>query len=126
MSFGKAKIDLADKYFSLWIRSRANWTCERCGKYYAPPTSALHCSHFIGRGKENVRFDPENASAHCYGCHQYFTSHPAEHVAWKLERIGQEAYDALRLKSNMYCKKDRKSEAMYWKQKLKEDYPDII
>ena len=115
MSFGKVKIDAADKYFSLYIRTRANWTCERCGKYYAPPTAALHCSHFIGRSKENTRFDPDNASAHCYGCHQWFTSHPQEHMAWKLEKVGQKKIDELILKSNLYCKKDRVSEKLYWK-----------
>lgn len=119
MSFGKVKIDKADKYFSLYIRTRDNWTCQRCRKQYTPPTSGLHCSHFIGRGKENTRFDPKNASAHCFGCHQWLTSHPAEHVAWKVEQIGQAAVDELILKSNMYCKKDRASEAMYWQQQLK-------
>lgn len=123
MAFGKAKIDPADRAFSLWIRSRANWTCERCGKKYLPPTSALHCSHFVGRGKENTRFDPNNASAHCYGCHQYLTSHPAEHVAWKVNQVGQQQVDMLILKSNMYCKKERKLEAVYWKKRLQEDYP---
>jgi len=122
VSFGKIKLDQADKYFSLWIRNRDNWTCQRCGKQYKPPTSALHCSHFVGRGKENTRFDPDNASAHCYGCHQYFTSHPAEHYAWKLGKIGEKEMSKLMLKSNMYCKKDRESEKLYWRQKLKEDY----
>lgn len=122
VSFGKVKIDAADKYFSLYIRNRAKWNCERCGKHYEPPTSALHCSHFIGRGKENTRFDLDNASAHCYGCHQYLTSHPAEHVAWKIEQVGERAVNILMLKSNMYCKKDRESEKIYWRAKLKEDY----
>ena len=122
MSWGKAKIDPADRYFSLWIRNRANWCCERCGKQYDPPTNALHCSHFMGRGKESTRFDPENASAHCYGCHQYLTSHPAEHMAWKVKQLGQEKVDALVLRSNLTVKKDRKAEAMYWKQEVKKLY----
>jgi hypothetical protein len=54
-----------------------------------------------------------------YGCHQYFTSHPAEHYAWQVKRLGQETVDKLVLSSNMYCRKDRKSEAMYWRQELK-------
>lgn len=122
MSFGKIKIDPADRLFSLYIRHRAGWRCERCQRYYAPPTAALHCSHFRGRGKENTRFDPDNASAHCYGCHQYLTSHPQEHMAWKLAQIGQNKLDELILKSNMYCKKDRLSEKLFWEKKLKEDF----
>lgn len=122
MSFGKVKIDKADKLFSLWIRSRDNWTCQRCNKKYTPPTAALHCSHFVGRGKESTRFDPENASAHCYGCHQYLTSYPDEHVKWKITQLGQEKVDALILKSNIYQKKDRVSEEMYWEQRLLKDF----
>jgi len=112
------KIDVADKRFSLYIRTRDNWTCQRCGTTYAPPTNALHCSHFQGRSKENTRYEPLNADALCYGCHQYFTSHPAEHYAWQVERKGQETVDKITLMSNLYKKKDRKLEALYWKAEL--------
>ena|SRR3990167_9235510 len=115
---GKIKIDLADRLFSQWIRTRDDWTCQRCLKRYTPPTSALHCSHFYGRGKESTRFEPLNADALCYGCHSYFTSHPAEHYAWQVERKGQDTVDRLLLISNTYKKKDRKLEAMLWKQEL--------
>lgn len=114
----KVRIDAADKAFSLYIRTRDNWTCQRCGKRYPPPTSALHCSHFVGRAKENTRFEPLNATSLCYGCHQYFTSHPAEHYEFQVNRIGQEAVDNLRLWGNVYKKKDRKSEAIYWRKEL--------
>lgn len=126
MSYGKVKIDQADKCFSLYIRTRDQWTCQRCLTSYKPPTAALHCSHFAGRGKENTRFDPRNATALCYGCHQYFTSHPQEHYLWQVERLGQQEVDKIVLASNLYCKKERKLEAMYWRQKLKEDYPNAI
>ena len=115
----RVKIDQADKLFSQWIRTRDDWTCQRCNRKYTPPTQALHCSHFMGRGKESTRFEPLNADALCYGCHQYFTSHPAEHVAWQVKKKGQDIVDKLRLASNTYKKKDRKLEAMYWAQELK-------
>lgn len=115
---GKVKIDKADKYFSQWIRTRDGWTCQRCSRKFVPPTQGLHCSHFQGRGKEATRFDPLNADALCYGCHQYFTSHPAEHYLWQVERKGQDTVDKLVLLSNQYKKKDRKLEAMYWKAEL--------
>lgn len=79
---------------------------------------ALHCSHFQGRGKEATRFDPLNADALCYGCHQYFTSHPAEHYAWQVQRKGQTTIDAIVLKSNSYLKKDRKAQAAHWRAEL--------
>lgn len=114
------KIDAADKAFSLWIRTRDHWTCQRCGTKYTPPTMALHCSHFMGRGKEGTRFEPLNADALCYGCHQYFTSHPAEHYIWQVERKGQKVIDQLILQSNTYKRKDRKLEAIIWRAALKE------
>lgn len=116
----KLKIDKADKVFSLYIRTRDNWTCQRCGRRHEPPTSALHCSHFMGRGKENTRFNELNADALCYGCHQYFTSHPLEHVEWQVQRKGQKVVDELRVWSNMYKKKDRNMDYLYWKARLKE------
>lgn len=118
----KIAIDKADRLFSKWIRSRDEWTCQRCSKRYNPPTSALHCSHFMGRGKEATRFEPLNCDAMCYGCHIYLTAHPAEHYEWQLAKKGKKLVDSLVLLSNTYKKKDRKLEAIYWKQKLKEDF----
>jgi hypothetical protein len=115
---GKVKIDVADKAFSLYVRTRDRWTCQRCGKRYEPPTMALHCSHFQGRGKEATRFHPDNADALCYGCHQYFTSQPGEHLAWQVGRKGQDKIDELIRLSNTYKKKDRKAEAAHWREEL--------
>lgn len=119
---GKLKIDIADTLFSMWVRNRDGWTCQRCEKTYKPPTQALHCSHFQGRGKESTRFEPTNADALCYGCHQYFTSHPQEHYKWQVERKGQDVIDNLRFQGNTYKKKDRKAEKLIWRQKLKDDF----
>ena len=100
-SGGGIKRTKADAAFSDCVRERAGWCCERCGGgRYEPPTSALHCAHFFGRGKWGTRHDPDNADALCYGCHQYFGAHPLEFAEWKLARIGQERMDILREKSN--------------------------
>ena len=112
------KRDKADELFSLYIRIRDNWTCQRCGGYYKHRPQGLHCSHFMGRRKENTRFEPLNADSLCYGCHKYFTSHPAEHYAWQVERKGQDTVDKITLMSNTYKKRDRVLEALYWKQEL--------
>lgn len=69
----------ADMWFSRCVRERAGWTCERCHKQYTPPTQALHCSHYIGRGNWAVRFEPLNALALCYGCHQLMGSARGSH-----------------------------------------------
>lgn len=115
----KIKLDKADRVFSEYIRTRDNWTCQRCNNHYTPPTSALHCSHFQGRGKEATRFDEQNADALCYGCHMYFTANPAEHYAWQVQRKGQKTVDLLVLRSNTYQKKDRQMAYLYWKERLR-------
>lgn len=117
------KLDPADIAFSLYIRTRDGWTCQRCGDYHEPPTTRLQCSHFKGRRKEGTRFEPLNADALCDDCHRYFTLNPVEHEAWQIERKGQEVVDMLTLQSNSYKKKDRKTEAIYWRNELKKIMP---
>jgi len=72
----------------------------------------------MGRGKEATRHDLTNACALDYGCHQYFTSHPAEHYQWQVKRLGQKEVDALILRSNTYKKRDDKMDCLVWKQAL--------
>jgi hypothetical protein len=62
----------ADKWFSLCVRERANWTCERCGVEYSHPARGLDCAHYETRDNWSVRFDPINAFALCRGCHGYY------------------------------------------------------
>lgn len=110
-----------DVWFSLCVRERADWTCQACGKQYTPWFTAkgipanpgLHCSHYVGRGNYAVRFDPDNAVAHCYGCHVKFEGNPHNFMVWTLERLGQTLYDILIEKSNdlMLGKEARRSKA---------------
>lgn len=89
----------ADEAFSLCVRERSNWRCERCGTQYEPPkTSGLHCSHFTGRASKGVRYDPENAFAHCHGCHSYLGSRHLEMIDHYVEVFGQEALDRHRVR----------------------------
>jgi hypothetical protein len=105
----KLKLDKADSTFSQYVRARDGWTCVRCGGYHEPPTKALHCSHYFGRGREGTRFDPENADALCHGCHQYWGSADKEgYRNFKINQLGQKGFDLLTLRANTYKKKDRK------------------
>tara|TARA_R110000868_G_scaffold195301_1_gene440963 strand:- start:1598 stop:1981 length:384 start_codon:yes stop_codon:yes gene_type:complete len=97
---GKAKIFPSDREWSKYIRTRDNWTCQRCSKQYDPPTSALHCSHFWSRGNWSVRFDEDNTEALCYGCHSYLGGNPVEFHKYYLEKLGQERFDALEQRKN--------------------------
>lgn len=97
--YGGIKRTKEDAAFSLLVRERDNWTCQRCDKRFVPPTRALHAAHCFGRRKESTRHDPENAVAACYGCHQYLDEHPNEKYELFRLRLGDEAFDALRLRS---------------------------
>lgn len=127
------KISLLDKLFSQFIRLRAMALvegCERCltPKYdiqkedgsIFPAWKQLQCSHFWGRRKRSVRFDEENATGLCYGCHMYLTSHPAEHYEFFKERLGQERYDLLEYRANRPQKIDGDLITLYLNQKIQE------
>jgi 5-methylcytosine-specific restriction endonuclease McrA len=113
------KIDKADKVFSLYIRTRDNWTCVRCGRAYEPPTTALQCSHFFGRRMESVRFDENNCDALCYGCHRFWEKEDREaYRDFKIKQLGQAGFDMLRLRAMTIQKKDRDLAHLYWKERL--------
>jgi hypothetical protein len=92
------KLFPADQAFSNYIRGRDGWQCKRCGTAYAPPTKALHCSHFYSRGKWGTRFDPDNCIALCYGCHRYWDKHIGEYEDYKKAQLGDD-FDGLTLRA---------------------------
>lgn len=94
------KIRPADKWFSLCIRERADWHCERCGsKCPDDKRMGLHNSHFHGRSKWSTRFDPDNCRALCYGCHSYCGANPDIHRAEILAHLGDGLYQILQERS---------------------------
>lgn len=94
------KITAGDAAFSKCVRERTDYTCEHCGKQYDRSSTGLHCSHFHGRGNYSVRFDPDNAFAHCYGCHSYFGGNPHEFRDWAYKQLGEGRYSILLEKKN--------------------------
>lgn len=101
------KIDPLDRLFSLYIRTRSGWNCERCKKQFSKENrGSLQTSHFHGRRKQSVRFDPENCASLCFLCHRRFTEHPLEHVEWFKKRLGKR-FDALTIRANTIGKPDR-------------------
>ena len=104
----RTKIRPADKQFSLYIRNRDKWICQRCRKQYEVGSQGLHNSHFWSRGRENTRFDPENCDAMCFFCHLYLGSNPAEYNDWKLKQLGEKKFNALKLRAHILKKRDDK------------------
>lgn len=91
----RIKISAADKWFSLYIRYRDKWTCQRCLKRYPKNAVGLHNSHFWGRGTKATRWDEENCKALCYGCHQRLGSNPQEYHEFMIKRLGEQKLEAL-------------------------------
>lgn len=119
--WNKIKLDPADKVFSDFIRTRDGWKCQRCGTPYTPPTKALQCSHYFGRGAENTRFDPENCDALCTYCHSYWGSTDKEgYRNFKIKQLGQAGFDRLMIRSNTYKKRDRKMSLLVVREMLRE------
>lgn len=113
----RIRIDPLDVLFSEFIRKRAKGVCERCGSYKG--WKRLQCSHFFGRAKKSVRWDEENCSALCFGCHAYFTAHPLEHCDWFQERLG-DRFDLLMGRVNQtHPKPDKELLTLYYREKLK-------
>ena len=84
----------ADIAFSICIRERSGWKCERCGKQYPDNSKGLECAHIFGRANKSVRLEPLNAFSLCSGCHMYFTANPMNFSIFVKNKLG-ESYDLL-------------------------------
>lgn len=113
------KLDQADIWFSKYVRL-SQGECQRCHSKVklndnGDPISH-QASHFQGRRKEATRYDLENVDTMCSGCHRYFTAFPYEHVQWQIATKGENKVNEIIIRSNTYVKKDRKMQALIWKQ----------
>ena len=89
-----------DRRFSLMVRERDHFTCQRCGAVHMPTSQGLHSAHMFGRGKPATRLDPENSCALCYGCHRHLDTHPDLKREFFRLRLGDDVFEALELRSN--------------------------
>ena len=105
------KRDPLDAVFSNCIRERANYICECCGVDYRHRPQGLHCSHFFGRRAKSVRWEPLNAAAHCYACHQRLGANPIDFARWIENYLGEEKHGILIEKKNTLIKLTAKDKA---------------
>ena len=117
----KIRIYPEDAIFSKYVRTRDKWICQRCGAQHEEGSQGLHCSHFWGRGKWTTRFDDDNCSSICFGCHNYFHANPEEHRKWKLKQLGEKRFKNLMIRANMIGKKDHKLALIIAKKLLEEE-----
>ncbi len=115
----RIRIDPLDALFSTYIRLRADGICERCGQ--SIPIGRLQCCHYHGRANQQTRFDEDNVCACCFGCHQYFHSHPLEFTEWLRRRLGDTNFDLLTARTNLnHFKIDREAIRLYLQSKIDE------
>jgi len=108
----RIRIDKADTVFSQYIRLRDK-KCMRCGllvQFNGAGMPINHqISHYFGRGRENTRYDPENADTLCWGCHQIWGSEEKEEYRnFKIKQLGMNGFKILQMRANTYCRRDRK------------------
>ena len=117
------KLTQADIYFSKCIRERADYRCERCGLNCRNMPSYLDCSHILSRVHRCIRWDKNNAVAHCKKCHKWWHSNPAVAGRWADKYLGEGFVDALYEKANAknrhrYSKAEEKDIAKHYKDEL--------
>ena len=115
------KLDAADIAFSIYIRKRDRH-CVRCYRQGSGKDGivGLQCSHYFGRGRENTRYDPENADSLCFGCHKIWGSDDKEgYREFKIRQLGEEGFKLLMVRANTYKKKDRYMSLLESKELLK-------
>jgi hypothetical protein len=97
MRFSGIKRNTTDALFSDIVRIKANWTCERCFRNFENKKEIFDTSHFITRGNKRVRWNFDNVSALCRGCHDFFGKNPDEHSAFMMKKLGEKGYLQLQL-----------------------------
>lgn len=100
----KHAVKKADELFSRYVRLR-DGRCQVCSGSEVP-CDALECSHLLGRSKWPTRYDPTNAVAAHHSCHASMTVEPELWRRWCRNRLGDEAWGALVLKSEKGTRPD--------------------
>lgn len=108
----KTRRDKLDDVFSRLIRLRDGGTCQRCGAHESQ--KKIDCSHFWSRRHQATRYDPDNACAHCFTCHQYLGENPVEFATWIENYLGFGRYQMLTEKHRQIVKRTkREKEELY-------------
>ena len=122
-SMSKLKKKLWD-VFSLYIRTRDNFTCFTCGKSKEKnPDTVFQAGHLFSRIKTAVCYAEMNVFCQCAFCNFKHQSDPDIYRDKFIAVYGPEQFVALKAKRNAICKRSKNDIEMltiYYKQKLKE------
>ena len=126
MSWNTIKRRKSDIDFSNYIREKAGWKCEYCGrvcKIGDLKIAQLEASHYFSRSHENTRFDICNVYSMCSSCHKRLGGHRSdekgEYDVWVKERL-KDGYTLLKIRSSLYKKRDDVLDLMYVRELVKE------
>jgi len=102
----KIRLDENDRLFSHLVKLLARNKCEYCGA----TDKRLECSHFHSRRKFSTRYDTDNASCLCTGCHMYLGGNPYQHTEWFKKRLGSRKFEELNWRVNIILKRSSQNE----------------
>lgn len=88
-----------DTLFSKIVRARANGRCQNPDCQYRDKGYRLECAHVYVRSYNATRIDFDNAFALCAGCHRWFTNRPLDFAEFCRAQLGEERYQALRMRA---------------------------
>ena len=116
------KRDKYDTIFSNLIREMYDYTCCNCSRNLRSNSAGLHCSHFFGRRKQSVRYDLDNALAHCIYCHRILGENPVDFYDHYVKVKGIGCLELLRERANKLKKWEKASKKTGYKGEKEDMY----
>lgn len=106
----KKKLDVI---FSLRVRERDKFKCQKCGRV----DKHNHCAHIFSRNNLSVRYEMKNCLTLCYYDHIMFAHRePIEFSIWMKGKIGEKQFEEIRKQSQIIIDNPRE----FLEQKSKE------
>jgi hypothetical protein len=97
---------------ALVVQDDGRWSwwgpCERCKR-----TQWLNWCHVFTRASYSVRWDLDNAFGWCDGCHRHLDQHWEEKRDWAISRVGESAFEALKVRSRPGRRPDYEAVRLY-------------
>ena len=119
------KRDKTDALFSRYVRRLCACICSRCHKQHTITSKGLHCAHWQSRGKWTTRFERDNCTALCKGCHSYLDHRPLEKDEFFRKMLGNKRADEIIALGNKTLK-DIGFTKESLKAKVQEDLKDAL
>jgi len=122
----------ADKWFSLYVRAKDNFTCQKCNKVFREYIEGgnnshlrnLECAHLFPRNHKSTRLEVDNATSLCHSCHLDLDSSPAKLRDFFIQQIGKDRVDELRIQSKQ-PQRNYKRHVKNMSKKFKTDFENM-